>query len=212
MTADGAYDGEAVYDVVAERHPDTAVIIPPRVTAVPSKASATPRDKNLATIVEHGRISWQRSSGYNRRSLVETTMFRYKTVIGRRLRARILPNQRTEAKIGCNVLNRMTGLGAEPPLGSADTQAASGEGAARGLFTHQRVEPPVNMWPKRFRHPRRDGGVHRRAENSSSILRNICGEDDCRMRRLYATISAKGAANDDLHPHSGRLAQIPLES
>ena len=53
----------------------------------------------------------QRSSGYNRRSLVETTMFRYKTVIGRRLHARILPNQRTEAKIGCNVLNRMTGLG-----------------------------------------------------------------------------------------------------
>ena len=111
MTADGAYDGEAVYDAVAERHPDAAVIIPPRVTAVPSETTATPRDKHLATIVQHGRISWQRSSGYNRRSLVETTMFRYKTVIGRRLRARILANQRTEAKIGCNVLNRMTGLG-----------------------------------------------------------------------------------------------------
>jgi hypothetical protein len=38
-------------------------------------------------------------------------MLRYKTVIGRRLRARILTNQRTEAKIGCNVLNRMTRLG-----------------------------------------------------------------------------------------------------
>jgi hypothetical protein len=38
-------------------------------------------------------------------------MFRYKTVIGRRLHARILPNQRTEANVGCNVLNRMTGLG-----------------------------------------------------------------------------------------------------
>ena len=35
MTADGAYDGEAVYDAVAERHPDAAVIIPPRVMAVP---------------------------------------------------------------------------------------------------------------------------------------------------------------------------------
>jgi len=100
-----------VYDAVAERHPDAAVIIPPRVTAVPSQTTATPRDKHLATIVKHGRTSWQRSSGYNRRSLVETTMFRYKTVIGRRLHARILANQRTEAKIGCNVLNRMTGLG-----------------------------------------------------------------------------------------------------
>jgi hypothetical protein len=64
MTADGAYDGEAVYDAVAERHPDAAVIIPPRVTAVPSETTATPRDKHLATIVQHGRISWQRSSGY----------------------------------------------------------------------------------------------------------------------------------------------------
>ena len=38
-------------------------------------------------------------------------MYRYKTIIGRRLHARTLPNQRTEAKIGCNVLNRMTRLG-----------------------------------------------------------------------------------------------------
>ena len=30
---------------------------------------------------------------------------------GRRLHARTLPNQRTEAKIGCNGLNRMTSLG-----------------------------------------------------------------------------------------------------
>jgi hypothetical protein len=38
-------------------------------------------------------------------------MYRYKTVVGRRLHARTLPNQRTEAKIGCNVLNQKTGLG-----------------------------------------------------------------------------------------------------
>jgi hypothetical protein len=62
-------------------------------------------------IAEHGRMSCQRSSGYNRRRLVETAMFRYKTVIDRRLHARTLPNQRTEAKVGCNVLNRTTGLG-----------------------------------------------------------------------------------------------------
>ena len=62
-------------------------------------------------IGKHGRIGWQRSSGYNRRSLVETAVYRYKTIIGRRLHARTLPNQQTEAKIGCNVLNRMTRLG-----------------------------------------------------------------------------------------------------
>ncbi|HET6239965.1 MAG TPA: hypothetical protein VFE41_34150 [Acetobacteraceae bacterium] len=38
-------------------------------------------------------------------------MYRYKTAVGRRLHARALPNQRTEAEIGCNVLNRITALG-----------------------------------------------------------------------------------------------------
>jgi hypothetical protein len=110
LTADGAYDGAAVYDALAERHPEVAVIIPPRATAVQSGIT-TQRDRHLAAIAKHGRIAWQRSSGYNRRSLAETAVFRYKTIIGRRLYARTLPNQRTEAKIGCNVLNRMTRLG-----------------------------------------------------------------------------------------------------
>jgi hypothetical protein len=56
-------------------------------------------------------MGWQRRSGYCRRSLVETAMFRYKIIIGRRLHARTLSNQKTEARIGCAVLNRMTGLG-----------------------------------------------------------------------------------------------------
>ncbi len=111
MTADGAYDGQAAYNAVAERHPVAAVIIPPRATAIPSEATTTQRDGHLAAIAEHGRIAWQSSSGYSRRSLVETAMYRYKTIIGRRLHARILTNQRTEAKVACNVLNQMTWLG-----------------------------------------------------------------------------------------------------
>jgi transposase len=111
ITADGAYDGEGTYSAVAERHPTAAVIIPPRATAVPSEATTTQRDRHLAAIAEHGRMAWQRSSGYGRRSLVETAMYRYKTIIGRRLHARILPNQQTEAKIACNALNWMTRLG-----------------------------------------------------------------------------------------------------
>jgi hypothetical protein len=111
LTADGAYDGEAVYDAVAKRHPKAAVIIPPRSTAVSSETTTTQRDRHLAEIAKHGRMRWQRRSGYNRRSRVEIAMFRYKTIIGRRLQARTLPNQRIEAKIGCNVLNRMTRFG-----------------------------------------------------------------------------------------------------
>ena len=111
MTADGAYDGEAVYDAVGKRHPEAAMIIPPRAAAVPNESTTTQRDRHIAEIEKHGRMNWQRRSGYNCWSLVETAMYRYKTDVGRRLHARTLPNHQTEAKIGCNVLNRMTTLG-----------------------------------------------------------------------------------------------------
>jgi hypothetical protein len=38
-------------------------------------------------------------------------MYRYKTIIGRRLYARTLSNQHGEAKIACNILNKVTSLG-----------------------------------------------------------------------------------------------------
>src|SRR5271169_3392967 len=56
------------------------------------------RDRRIAEIEEHGRMGWQRRSGYNRRNLVETAMYRHKTIVGRRLHTRTLPNQRTEPK------------------------------------------------------------------------------------------------------------------
>jgi hypothetical protein len=111
VTGDGAYDADVVYDEILQRHPEADVIIPPRSTAVISESGTTRRDEHLRTIEKHGRIGWQRRSGYCRRSLVETAMFRYKIIIGRRLHARTLSNQKTEARIGCAVLNRMTGLG-----------------------------------------------------------------------------------------------------
>jgi hypothetical protein len=111
VTADGAYDGDTVYDEVLHRHPAARVIIPPRSTAVLSEDGTTQRDEHLRSVQQHGRIGWQRRCGYGRRSLVETAMYRYKTIIGRRLHARTLPNQKIEAKIACNALNRMTGLG-----------------------------------------------------------------------------------------------------
>jgi hypothetical protein len=111
VIADGAYDGETVYDAVSDRHPEADIVIPPRTTAVPSTSGATQRDQHVATIEKHGRIGGQRLSGYNRRSLVETAMYRYKTIIGRRLLARTLSSQQVEAKIGCNALNRMTSFG-----------------------------------------------------------------------------------------------------
>src|SRR4051794_32234596 len=114
VTTDGAYDGEPVYRAVAERQPDppVAVIIPPRATATLSAAAVgftpTRRDQHIQMIRDKERLGWQTAVGYGRRSLGETAMFRYKAVIGRGLRARTLPAQKTEARVGCAVLNRMT--------------------------------------------------------------------------------------------------------
>ena len=90
FTADGAYDQEGVYAGVAERHPEAAVIVPPRATAVPSETAATAptqRDRHLQLIAEHGRMAWQKASGYTKRARVEATIGRCKQVIGDGLRA-----------------------------------------------------------------------------------------------------------------------------
>jgi transposase len=114
VTADGAYDGNPVYRVIAQRDPATAVIIPPRSTAVPSdttETAPTQRDQHLQIIQARGRRGWQKAVNYGRRSLGEVAMMRYKTLIGRRLHARTLPTQKTEAAAACKVINVMTHLG-----------------------------------------------------------------------------------------------------
>lgn len=109
FTADGAYDGEPTYDAVARHSGDAAIVIPPRTNALERSDSHPPgqRDRHIAAINADGRMKWQIATGYGKRSLVETAIGRYKSIIGRRLRARSLAAQRTEVAIGCAVLNRM---------------------------------------------------------------------------------------------------------
>jgi hypothetical protein len=63
LAADGAYDQDGVYAAVADRHPEAGVIVPPRITAVPSRVAETAptqRDRNLRCIAEKGRMAWQK--------------------------------------------------------------------------------------------------------------------------------------------------------
>ncbi len=85
FTADGAYDQSSTYDNVAQRHPDAAVVVPPRSTAVPSEtaeSAPTQRDRHFQCIAEHGRMGWQKRSGYNARARAEAAIARWKQVIG----------------------------------------------------------------------------------------------------------------------------------
>jgi hypothetical protein len=114
LTGDGAYDQAGIYGTVAERHPEADVIVPPRSTAVLSEdgeATPTQRDRHLQSIAEHGRMGWQKRSGYTRRALVEAAISRIKRVIGNGLRSRTEPRRATEVAIGIDALNRMFELG-----------------------------------------------------------------------------------------------------
>ena len=88
-------------------------ILPPKNAVLSPNAAKDPtaRDSHIANIAAHGRMAWQNASGYNQRGRGETLMGRWKAVIGPKLKARRYENQKTEAKIGVRVLNRMTRLG-----------------------------------------------------------------------------------------------------
>jgi hypothetical protein len=60
---------------------------------------------------KYGKYRWQDYSDYNYRSLVETTMFRYKKIIGESLCIRNFSAKKIESKIACHVCNKMTALG-----------------------------------------------------------------------------------------------------
>ena len=114
FTADGAYDRDDVYAEVAARHPEAAVVVPPRANGVPSEAAGTaptPRDAHLRCIAERGRMGWQRASGYGWRALVESDIARWKRVVGDGLRFQTDERQATEVAIAADVLNRMLELG-----------------------------------------------------------------------------------------------------
>jgi len=114
FTADGAYDQDRVYAGVAKRHPEAAVVVPPRATAVPSdtaESAPTQRDGHVQHIARHGRMSWQSASGYNTRARAEATMNRWKQVIGDELRAHSDERRATEVAVAVHALNRMLDLG-----------------------------------------------------------------------------------------------------
>ena len=102
VTGDDAYDRDDVYAAVAEYHPEAAVIVPPRSSAVPSQTAETaptPRDRHLQAIAEHGRMAWQKASGYNWRALVEAGISRWKRVIGDGLRSQTDGRQASEVMV-----------------------------------------------------------------------------------------------------------------
>ncbi len=114
MTGDGAYDRAPVYAALDRR--DARAIIPPRRDAVIQRHGNTSgprlaRDENRRRIRRVGRKAWKEESGYHRRSLGETAMYRMKMIFGDRVSSRRDAQQATETGIRCRALNMMTHQG-----------------------------------------------------------------------------------------------------
>lgn len=114
VSADGGYDRRSCYEAISRCGANAT--IPPRQGARiwqhgNCKQKRLARDENLRCIRRVGRAQWKRASGYHRRSLAETAIFRLKTLFGATLRARREAGQDTETKLRLDALNRMTTLG-----------------------------------------------------------------------------------------------------
>lgn len=115
VSGDGSYDKSKFYTASRARGVKR-ISIPPRRNAkiwqhANSSQAPLPRDQNLRRIRQIGRKQWKVESGYHRRSLAETAVFRFKIIFGNSLHSRSFCRQVTEVRIKAAALNRMTQLG-----------------------------------------------------------------------------------------------------
>ena len=112
FTGDKGYDQVSVYRAVNRKSSEAEIIIHPRSNAVVSeKGKWNNSDRHVQKIFAEGIYTWRRKSRYYQQSRVENTVYRYKTIIGRKLRARTEEGREVETIIGCNILSRFLALG-----------------------------------------------------------------------------------------------------
>ena len=113
---DGAYDDFKLRTMLGN---EVKQIIPPPKDAVvqssyrykPIRDELQQKEQAILFINQHGRKKWKEHSGYHKRSLSETGMYRYKIIFGQQLQARTIQTQQTEVKIKCKILNEFTKFG-----------------------------------------------------------------------------------------------------
>jgi hypothetical protein len=114
MAGDGAYDCFENHNLLTKM--GIKITIPPQKNAKikQHKNNQDPplsRDEIIREIRKIGRKKWKEQNGYHRRSIAETTMFRFKRIFGDKLRAISIDRQAVETFIKCNILNKITSLG-----------------------------------------------------------------------------------------------------
>jgi hypothetical protein len=120
ITGDGAYDKKSCYRKAYERK--AKPVFPPQHNACVQR-NKYKKDPALEvrdqTILRIGRgenrelrlKGWKTDNNYHQRSLVESMMFRMKSIFGDQIRSRTIENQRTDLLIRCYAMNRINLLG-----------------------------------------------------------------------------------------------------
>ncbi len=114
FSGDGAYDKTKCWNALIGRNIEG--LIPPQKNAVywedkNGNLLDHPRNQILKWIEKQGRTEWKQQSGYHRRSLSETAMFRFKTIFGNKLYSQTFDRQQIETQIKIKALNIMTAQG-----------------------------------------------------------------------------------------------------
>jgi len=138
---DGAYDKKHCHAAMAAR--GAMPSIPPREGANPwseRTPGASWRNEAIGDIARDGRRECKKRSGYHRRSLVENTMYRYKTLTGNRLWARRIGSQATEMEIRVGVLNAWRRLHVLSPSESYEFAVTGEAASSRSIYA---TTPPV---------------------------------------------------------------------
>jgi hypothetical protein len=127
---DGAYDKGGVRERIEARgatpripprrdarlQNNKSCVSPLRQQALAKRDDAIRRIEELQRTETKGDLSearklWKQETHYHRRSLAETAMYRYKTIFGQAVRARIFGNQTKELCLNIVAMNKMTRLG-----------------------------------------------------------------------------------------------------
>lgn len=120
ITGDGAYDKKNCYQAAYQRN--AKPVFPPQWDACVQRnkhkkdPALEARDQTILCIGrkedrDEKLKQWKKANNYHRRSLVETMMFRMKSIFSDQMRSRTIENQRTDLLIRCYAMNRMTQLG-----------------------------------------------------------------------------------------------------
>jgi IS5 family transposase len=112
VRGDGGYDKKKVRQELVER--GIKQIIPPQDNAVikdETEPYALQRNEAIKRIKETGRSTWKKEIEYHKRSLVEVTMYRYKTIFTGTLQSRKIEYENKEVIFKCKLLNKMADLG-----------------------------------------------------------------------------------------------------